>query len=100
MRHTKYIFIIAVALSSCSLLDPDPQIITSDTYYKNEKEVQYGLAGVYGAMSSAEFYGNLYSLLYSNTDDLCYINRKMSSSDMIEYNIVNIISENHQMYSF
>lgn len=89
MRHTKYIFIIAVALSSCSLLDPDPQIITSDTYYKNEKEVQYGLAGVYGAMSSAEFYGNLYSLLYSNTDDLCYINRKISSSDMIEYNMHN-----------
>lgn len=89
MRHTKYIFIIAVALNSCSLLNPDPLIITGDTYYKNEKEVLYGLAGVYGAMSSSEFYGNLYSLLYSNTDDLCYFNRKMSSSDMIEYNMHN-----------
>jgi len=87
MKHTITIFFAAAVLVSCSLLDPDPQIITSGNYYENEKEVQYGLAGVYGAMSSMDFYGNTYSLLYSNTDDLCYFNRKLTTSDMIEYNM-------------
>ena len=55
-------------------------MICSDTFYNTEKEVQYGLAGVYGVMSNEALYGNYYSLMYSNIDDLCYFNRDMGSN--------------------
>ena len=41
---------LCAALSSCSFLDVEPQVICSDTFYNTEKEVQYGLAGVYAAI--------------------------------------------------
>ena len=71
---------LCAALSSCSFLDVEPQVICSDTFYNTEKEVQYGLAGVYGVMSNEALYGNYYSLMYSNIDDLCYFNRDMGSN--------------------
>ena len=71
---------LCAAFSSCSFLDVEPQVICSDTFYNTEKEVQYGLAGVYGVMSNEALYGNYYSLMYSNIDDLCYFNRDMGSN--------------------
>ena len=71
---------ICVAVSSCGFLDVDPQVILSDSFYNNEKEVQYGLAGVYGVLNNEAFYGNYYSLMYSNVDDLCYFNRDVASN--------------------
>ena len=71
---------LCVALSSCSFLDVEPQVICADTFYNTEKEVQYGLAGVYGVMSNEALYGNFYSLMYSNIDDLCYFNRDQGSN--------------------
>ena len=75
---------LCAALSSCSFLDVEPQVICSDTFYNTEKEVQYGLAGVYGVMSNEALYGNYYSLMYSNIDDLCYFNRDMGSN-LLQY---------------
>lgn len=77
--------VLVVLLASCSLLEPDPKIISSDTYYSNQKEVTYGLAGVYGAITSESFYGNNYSLMCSNIDDLCYYNNS-SNTAYIQYN--------------
>ena len=71
---------LCAALSSCSFLEVEPQVICSDTFYNTEKEVQYGLAGVYGVMSNEALYGNYYSLMYSNIDDLCYFNRDQGSN--------------------
>lgn len=71
---------LCAALSSCSFLDVEPQVICADTFYNTEKEVQYGLAGVYGVMSNEALYGNYYSLMYSNIDDLCYFNRDQGSN--------------------
>lgn len=68
------------AASSCGFLDVDPQVILTDTFYNNEKEVQYGLAGVYGVMNNEAFYGNYYSIMCSNIDDLCYFNRDVGSN--------------------
>ena len=68
------------ALTSCSFLDLKPQVILSETFYNNEKEVQYGLAGVYGVMNNEAFYGNYYSIMYSNIDDLCYFNREVGTN--------------------
>lgn len=66
--------LIGTALSACSFLDTDPQVIPGDGYYRNETKLQYGLAGVYGALSSEALYGHYYSLQISNADDLCYYN--------------------------
>ena len=66
--------LFGTALSACSFLDTDPQIIPAENYYTSETKLQYGLAGVYGPLSSEELYGNYYSLQISNADDLCYFN--------------------------
>ena len=42
--------------------------------------MKYGLAGVYGAIGKEQFYGNYYSLMYANIDDLCYFNRDISTN--------------------
>ena len=73
-------------LCSCSLMDVDPKVISKDNYYKSEAEIRYGLAGVYGAITSSSFYGSSYSIVYSNTDDLCYFNSKNNSS-YLQYNL-------------
>lgn len=71
--------LLGTALSACTFLDTDPQIIPSDSYYTSETKLQYGLAGVYGVLSSEALYGNYYSLQISNADDLCYFNNYNSS---------------------
>ena len=79
-----YRFLIGAAavtsLFSCSFFDVEPQVICSDTFYNSEAEVKYGLAGVYGAIGKEQFYGNYYSLMYANIDDLCYFNRDISTN--------------------
>ena len=76
---------LCVALNSCSFFDVEPQVICSETFYNTEKEVLYGLAGVYGVMSNEAFYGNYYSVMYSNIDDLCYFNRD-TGTNYLQYN--------------
>lgn len=76
-----------LSLSSCSFLDVEPDtILAPETYYKSEAELKYGLAGVYGAINNEEFYGNYYSLMISNADDLCYQNRSHDNSGPYWYN--------------
>ena len=71
--------LLGTALSACTFLDTDPQIIPSEGYYTSETKLKYGLAGVYGAMNSEALYGNYYSLQISNADDLCYFNNYNST---------------------
>ena len=78
--------VLGAALTSCSFLDVEPQVICSDTFYETKQEVEYGLAGVYGAMSHEQFYGSTYSLMCSNIDDLCYYNRSASTAYLAWYN--------------
>ena len=79
-----YRFLIGAAavtsLFSCSFFDVEPKVICSDTFYNSEAEVKYGLAGVYGAIGKEQFYGNYYSLMYANIDDLSYFNRDISTN--------------------
>lgn len=88
MYIIKKIILLACAgflLLSCSLLEREPQVIEPETYYESESAVLHGLAGVYGVINSAEFYGNYYSIVASNIDDLCYFNRAMQTN-YFEYN--------------
>ena len=73
------------AAVSCSFFEVEPQVICSDTFYKTEAEVKYGLAGVYGVMNNEEVYGNDYSLACSNIDDLSYFNRSASASNYLQW---------------
>lgn len=78
MKIIKYIISVVITAGfalSCNFLDMEPNIIIKETYYNNETELKYGLAGVYGALSNEAFYGNYYSLMLSNVDDLSYFNR-------------------------
>ena len=73
-------FLISISAVSCSFFEVDPQVICSDTFYNTEEETLYGLAGVYGVMSNEPFYGNYYSLMCSNVDDLSYFNRATTTN--------------------
>lgn len=76
---------LLATMSACSFLDLKPNIIASETFYNSKKEVLYGLAGVYGVMNNEEFYGNYYSLMCSNVDDLSYFNRPTTTSYVVWY---------------
>lgn len=83
MRNIYKLLIGTVAsaiLSSCGFFDVEPAVICSDTFYKTKAEVEYGLAGVYGAMNREQLYGNYYSVMYANIDDLCYFNRDLGTN--------------------
>lgn len=80
MKKIFILSITALLAVSCRFLDVTPAVICSDTFYRSKAEAEYGLAGVYGAMSHEHFYGNYYSLMLSGVDDLCYFNRPTTSN--------------------
>ncbi len=84
MKKTLLYVLSAAALlpaaSSCSFLDEEPTVICSDNFYTSEQDVRYGLAGVYGAMASENFYGYYYPIILSQNDDLCYFNRNTTAN--------------------
>ena len=80
MKKIITIAVFAAALTSCNFLEMKPTVISKETFYNSSAEALYGLAGVYGAMSHEAFYGNYYSLMLSNVDDLSYFNRPIQSS--------------------
>lgn len=71
---TALLLLFGSVLGACSFLDTDPYVIPGKGYYDSEQKIIYGLAGIYGVMSSEELYGCYYSLQISNADDLCYYN--------------------------
>lgn len=80
------IYILAASLmafASCSFLDVPPTVMVGG--YTSEEEALYGLAGVYGVINNEAFYGNYYSLMLSNVDDLCYFNRTSASNYSVWY---------------
>ncbi len=75
------ILVAILTFTSCNYLDVDPEsVMAPETYYQSEEDVVYGLAGVYGVINSEELYGNYYTLMLSNPDDVCYQNRVQSGN--------------------
>lgn len=85
-KYTILALLLTLGLGSCAMLDQEPEVICSDTYYQNDEELLYGLAGVYGALNNEYLYGRAYSLPISNTDDLSYQNRVHNGSSVYWYN--------------
>ena len=82
MKKFANIFIsaaLAVSAGSCAFLDQEPTIIIKDGYYSTKEELTGAIAGVYGAMSNEALYGNYYSLMMTNIDDLSYFNRSTTT---------------------
>lgn len=82
-KKIKYFIVVSalsIAVSSCSFLDMDPNTIVRNSFYNSEAEVIHGLAGVYGALGRESVYGNYYSLMLSNIDDLSYSNRTSTNN--------------------
>ncbi len=87
MKTLRNIFFAAATavVCSCNLMDVDPVILQKDNLYQNDTDLRSGLAGVYGAINNEAFYGNYYSLMASNVDDLCYFNRTSSTNTLQMY---------------
>lgn len=64
-------------LSACDdFLDTKPyDFVAPETFYTNESECKMALAGVYYTLVYQEIYGNFYSCMISNVDDLSYYQR-------------------------
>ncbi len=85
MKLNKIISISAACalFAGCSFLDVTPQVICSETFYNTKDEALSALVGVYGVMNNEPFYGNFYSLMISNADDLCYFNRPTTNDSYV-----------------
>lgn len=78
-------FSIALSLimtSACSdFLETTPyDFVAPETFYSNESECTMALAGVYWTLVTEKVYGNYYSCMISNVDDLSYYQRAASNT--------------------
>lgn len=75
-------FFLSVHLISCDdFLSPHAyDFVTPEDFYKNEDEVKMALAGVYMTLSREDVYGNRYSCMISNIDDLSFYARPAANT--------------------
>lgn len=81
---SKYVRNIFLAVCACvtgtsceDFFDVKPyDFVAPETFYTNEKECTMALAGVYYTLVTEEVYGNYYSCMLSNVDDLSYYQRQ------------------------
>ena len=77
---------LLLAGSCARFLEQEPTVITSTNFYQSDKDVQYGLNGVYGAMSGDAFYGRIYGLYMVMTDDLLWCRAESDSNKECWFN--------------
>lgn len=77
LRNISLALCATMAISSCdSFLDTKPyDFVAPQTFYTNESECTMALAGVYYTLVYEQTYGNYYSCMISNVDDLSYYQR-------------------------
>ncbi len=69
-----------MATSCEDFFDTKPyDFVAPETFYTNESECTMALAGVYYTLVYEEVYGNFYSCMISNIDDLSYYQRNSGS---------------------
>lgn len=76
------LFVISIGVTSCAdFLDTQAyDFVSPEGFYKNEKEAQMALAGVYRTLAREHVYGNRYSCMLSNVDDLSYFCRPATAT--------------------
>ena len=71
------VFSLAFSMTACDFLDTTPFDFTSpEMFYQTEEECNQALTAIYSTLSTEEVYGNNYSLMLSNTDDLSFFTRE------------------------
>ncbi len=77
MKKITTILALVIALGACSdFLDTRAyDFVSPEEFYQNENDAQMALAGVYSALASEDVYGNRYSCMISNVDDLSFYAR-------------------------
>lgn len=87
----------SLLLSSCAdFLDRDPHdFVSPEIFYKNENDCMMALAGVYWTLATDHVYGDRYSNIISNADDLSYYAR-LNQSGQVYTNSHN--SSNNDIY--
>ena len=80
---------LVVTMASCDFLDTKPyDFVAPETFYQNEKDCTMALAGVYYTLVKGTVYGNNYSLMFSNTDDLSYFAREFDGNPVKNHGAV------------
>lgn len=80
---------LAFSMAACDFLDTEPfDTMAPETFYQNKQECEQALAGVYSTLALQETYGNNYSLMLSNTDDLSYFAREAGSRPIVTHGAV------------
>ena len=78
------ILAIVTSMAGCDMLDTKPyDFVAPETFYKNETDCTMALAGVYWTMAAEHVYGNRYSCMLSNIDDLSYYYRQNQTSAVV-----------------
>ena len=74
--------VFALLSTSCSdFLETTPyDFAAPETFYSNESECTMALAGVYWSLVTDDVYGNRYSCMLSNIDDLSYYQRAAANT--------------------
>lgn len=71
-----------LSMTACdSFLETTPyDFVAPETFYNNEQDCMMALAGTYYYLSSENVYGNFYSCMISNVDDLSYYARSAANT--------------------
>lgn len=74
--------LVALSVTSCSdfLESKAYDFVSPENFYKNKEEAKMGLAGVYFALTREHVYGNRYSCMLSNVDDLSFYHRPATAT--------------------
>lgn len=76
-KNILHLLTLAIVLASCSdFLDSRAyDFVSPEEYYQTENDLDMALSGVYSALASEHVYGNRYSCMISNVDDLSFYAR-------------------------
>ena len=74
MKNIIFILLFVFSLHSCSdFLDTRAyDFVSPEQFFQNQNDAQMALSGVYSALASENVYGNRYSCMISNVDDLSF----------------------------
>ncbi|MDI9605789.1 MAG: RagB/SusD family nutrient uptake outer membrane protein [Bacteroidota bacterium] len=79
--------VVAITLGSCSdfLHVRAYDFVSPEEFYQNENDAKMALAGVYSALAMENMYGNRYSCMISNVDDLSFYARPAANTSADVY---------------
>jgi len=74
MKNISFIILSLFILGACSdFLDTRAyDFVSPEEFYQNQNDAQMALAGVYSTLATENVYGNRYSCMISNVDDLSF----------------------------